>query len=156
MVWFITPLILTNSNCKSPLAWYFEKIGYLPTVILGQSISVSARNSKILSRVLQRFARAKRKSQKCEKYYQIDLFCFALLKTLCYWEENICKQIEIPCFLTVLLSIPFNKLPWYLWSIRKWMFKAELEAHFKSQSIQGYSETEITKIEGDAQNLPLG
>ena len=30
---------------------------------------------------------------------------------MCYWEENIGKQIEID-FLTVLLSIPLNKLPW--------------------------------------------
>ena len=32
---------------------------------------------------------------------------------MCYWEENISKQIEIiPHLLTVLLSIPLNKLPW--------------------------------------------
>ena len=31
---------------------------------------------------------------------------------MCYWEENILsKQIEIPHLLTVLLSIPLNKLP---------------------------------------------
>ena len=31
---------------------------------------------------------------------------------MCYQEENVSKQIEIPYFLTVLLSIPFYKLPW--------------------------------------------
>ena len=33
------------------------------------------------------------------------------LETVCYWEANICKQIEIPFLLTILLAIPFNKLP---------------------------------------------
>ena len=31
---------------------------------------------------------------------------------MCYWEENISKQIGIPSFLTVFVSIPFNKLTW--------------------------------------------
>ena len=30
---------------------------------------------------------------------------------MCYWEEKISKQIEIPYLLTVLLSMPLNKLP---------------------------------------------
>ena len=30
---------------------------------------------------------------------------------MCYWEENISKQIEIPFLLVVLLLIPFKKLP---------------------------------------------
>ena len=36
---------------------------------------------------------------------------FVFLSTVCYWEENLGKQIEID-LLTVLLSIPLNKLPW--------------------------------------------
>ena len=36
---------------------------------------------------------------------------FVSLSTVCYWEENICKQIWIFYLLTVLLSIPLNKLP---------------------------------------------
>ena len=32
--------------------------------------------------------------------------------TVCYWEENICKQIEIHYLLKVLLSITLDKLPW--------------------------------------------
>ena len=31
---------------------------------------------------------------------------------MCYLEENICKQIDIPYRLSVLLSVPLNKLPW--------------------------------------------
>ena len=31
---------------------------------------------------------------------------------MCYWEESICKQIEISYAIMVLLSIPINKLPW--------------------------------------------
>ena len=31
---------------------------------------------------------------------------------MCYREENIFKQTEVPNLLTVLLSIPHNKLPW--------------------------------------------
>ena len=34
-----------------------------------------------------------------------------MLISVCYWEENISKHIEIPYLLTVLLSIPLNKLP---------------------------------------------
>ena len=30
---------------------------------------------------------------------------------MCYRDENMCKQIEIPYRLKVLLSIPLNKLP---------------------------------------------
>ena len=30
---------------------------------------------------------------------------------MCYWEENISKQIEIPFLLTILLSVPLDKLP---------------------------------------------
>ena len=30
---------------------------------------------------------------------------------LIYWEEKICKQIEIPYLVTVLMSIPLNILP---------------------------------------------
>ena len=30
---------------------------------------------------------------------------------MCYWEENISKQIGNPYFLTILLSIPLNNLP---------------------------------------------
>ena len=52
------------------------------------------------------------------KKYQIVLFSsntamlnhFVSLKTVFYWEEIICKQIEI--LLTVWLSTPINKLPW--------------------------------------------
>ena len=40
-----------------------------------------------------------------------------------YWEENICKQRVLnPYFLTVLLSIPFNKLPCYV--LRSELFSA--------------------------------
>ena len=42
------------------------------------------------------------------------------LSTLCYWEESICKQIEISYLLIVLLWIPLNKWPWCLLSI--WIF----------------------------------
>ena len=43
------------------------------------------------------------------------------LSKVCYWEENIRKQIE---FLTVFLSMPLNKLPWMpqidsIFSLRK-------------------------------------
>ena len=31
---------------------------------------------------------------------------------MCYSEENISKQIEIPSLLTVFLSVPLKKLPW--------------------------------------------
>ena len=34
-------------------------------------------------------------------------------KLVWYWEEKICKQMEISYLLTVLLSIPQNKLPYY-------------------------------------------
>ena len=47
---------------------------------------------------------------------------------MCYWEENISKQIEIPSLLMVFLSTPFNKVtllksllrcyPWLLQSLR--------------------------------------
>ena len=33
-------------------------------------------------------------------------------ETVCYREEIVIKQIDISYFLTVLLSIPFYKLPW--------------------------------------------
>ena len=37
-----------------------------------------------------------------------------VLQTLCYREVNICKQLEIPYFQTVLLSIPFDFLTCFL------------------------------------------
>ena len=41
---------------------------------------------------------------------------------MCYWEENISKQIEIFSPLIVFLSIPFNKLPWLLvYLIQYWL-----------------------------------
>jgi hypothetical protein len=36
-----------------------------------------------------------------------------ILKPVRYWEENTSKQIEIPYLLTILLSIPYNKLLWF-------------------------------------------
>ena len=35
-----------------------------------------------------------------------------MLQSVCHWEENISKQIEIFYLLTILLSITLNKLPW--------------------------------------------
>ena len=41
---------------------------------------------------------------------------------MCYWEENISKQIEIFSLLIVFLSIPLNKLPWLLvYLIQYWL-----------------------------------
>ena len=53
---------------------------------------------------------------------------FVSLQTVCYNEENICKQIEIPYLIIVLLSVPSNKLPcsqgwrWYPDSVPIWIF----------------------------------
>ena len=44
--------------------------------------------------------------------YSAQKLQFRTILIFVYWEENTaCKQIEIPCLVTVLLSIPFNKLP---------------------------------------------
>ena len=37
---------------------------------------------------------------------------FVSLQKVCYWEENISKQIEIPSLLTVFLLVPLKTLPW--------------------------------------------
>ena len=37
-----------------------------------------------------------------------------MLQTVCYWEGNISKQFEILFFLTVLFSIPLDKLPFQI------------------------------------------
>ena len=53
---------------------------------------------------------------------------FVSLQTVCYNEENICKQIEIHYLIIVLLSVPSNKLPcsqgwrWYPDSVPIWIF----------------------------------
>ena len=38
---------------------------------------------------------------------------FVVLSTVCYCEENIGKQIEVPYLLMVLLKIPLDKSPSY-------------------------------------------
>ena len=42
----------------------------------------------------------------------IGILTHFFMKKMCYWEENICKRLEILSLLTVFLSIPLNYIPY--------------------------------------------
>ena len=93
---------------------------------------------------------------------------------MCYYEENICKKVEIPNLLMVLLYTPLNKLPWSrgitlsTWIILHsktsrflmlvWMYGMELivETKFQKMSVKvspGNSDQKFLKISRSKKNL---
>ena len=70
---------------------------------------------------------------------------------MCYWEENICKQIEIPYLLTVLLSISLYKLPWSAGGSLDMLYQLPLK-HSMAKFLYSFTRT-VVAFEHEKENV---
>ena len=73
-------------------------------------------NSRAWDRLPKKLPIVKKITRKQNNFVQLSYSAqnnYLSLWTVWYWEENIYNQFEIISFITVLLSIPLNKLPWH-------------------------------------------